>query len=387
MTKELNPDALIEEAQRTTGLRRFDSDSFREGLDILVADFNREAPAEPFVERNRNLVVSALATRLKATAYLDEHPELLQRPIKKPVFVFGMPRTGTTLLSNLLAADPARRSPLTWEIDDPVPPPTSDTLTSDPRAIARLEAERQMLAAHPEMGKYYRGSAIYPNECMFFMIHDFKGLLWEGRGKLPNYRDWLFSTDMTSAYVYHKRYLQLLQADAPGVWNLKMPSHALWLPTLLEIYPDARLVWTHRDPLTVVGSFCSLMTLSNRGSTEKDHSDWIAENYFWQAIEHADRIMNAREKLGHDRIIDVHYADLLREPISILRNLYKALGDDFTPEAEAGMKRWLADNPQDKFGKHEYKLKQFGLTEEQVLRRFERYLSQYHVESEGPSRD
>jgi hypothetical protein len=387
MTKDLNSDALIEEAQRTTCLRRFDSDSFREGLEILVADFNREAPAEPFVDRNRKDVVAALAVRLKVTAYLDEHPDLLMRPIEKPVFVFGMPRTGTTLLSNLLAADPVRRSPLTWEIDDPVPPPTSKTLTTDPRAVARLDAERQMLAAHPEMGKYYRGSAIYPNECMFFMIHDFKGLLWEGRGKLPNYRDWLFATDLTSTYVYHKRFLQLLQANAPGVWNLKMPSHALWLPTLLKIYPDARLVWAHRDPLAVVGSFCSLMTLSNRGSTDKNHRDWIAENYLWQAIEHANRIMDAREKLGHDRIIDVHYADLVREPITTMRRLYKSLGDTFTPESETGMTAWLADNPPDKFGRHEYKLKQFGLTEEKVLPRFERYLSQYDVEPEGPPRD
>jgi len=383
LSKELNSDALIEEAQQTTGLRRFDSDSFREGLDILVADMNREAPAEPFVERNRRDIVAALATRLKATAYLDEHPDLLKRPIARPIFVFGMPRTGTTLLSNLLAADPAHRSPLTWEIDDPVPPPTTDTLYNDPRALARLEAERQMLAAHPEMGKYYRGSAIYPNECMFFMIHDFKGLLWEGRGKLPNYRDWLFQTDLTSTYLYHKRFLQLLQANAPGVWNLKMPSHGLWLHTLLKIYPDARLVWAHRDPLAVVGSFCSLMTLSNRGSTEKDHANWISENYFWQAIEHANRIMDAREKLGHDRIIDVHYADLVRNPLPTMRTLYKALGDEFTPEAEARVNAWLADNPQDKFGKHEYKLKQFGLTEEQVTRSFERYLSQYDVEPEG----
>ena len=383
MAQQLNAEALIDEARRSTGLERFDSESFREGLGILVSDFNREAPAEPFVERNRKDIVAALAARLKVTDYLDRRPELLKRPIERPIFVFGIPRTGTTLLSNLLAADPAHRSPLTWEIDDPVPPPTSKTLYTDPRALARLEAERKLLEAHPEAGKYYRGSAIYPNECMFFMIHDFKGLLWEGRGKLPTYRDWLFSTDMTSTYLYHKRYLQLLQADAPGVWNLKMPSHGLWLETLLKIYPDARLVWTHRDPLTATGSFCSLMTLSNRTSTDKNHADWIAENYPWQAVEHANRIMNAREKLGHNRIIDLHYADLIRNPIPTMRKLYKALGDAFTPEVEASMKAWLDDNPQDKFGKHEYKLAQFGLTQEKVTKMFERYLSRYDVEREG----
>ena len=192
--QQLVADELIEEARRTTGLERFDSDSFREGLEIFLADINKGRAPEAAIERVRGDVVGALANRLKTTAYLEQQPQMLQRPIERPVFVFGIPRTGTTLLSNLLAADPARRSPLTWEIDDPVPPPTKDALYTDPRALARLEMERKMLAARPEMGKYYRGSAIYPNECMFFMQHDFKALIWESRGKLPNYRDWLFQS-------------------------------------------------------------------------------------------------------------------------------------------------------------------------------------------------
>jgi hypothetical protein len=384
VSQSLNTDALIEQARRETGLERFDSESYREGLDVLVGDINRDGRAENFLARDRKDIVAALANRLKVTDYLAKRPELLNRPIERPVFVFGIPRTGTTLLSNLLAADPARRSPLTWEIDDPVPPPTTATLFSDPRALGRLEAEKKMLEAYPEMGKYYRGSAIYPNECMFFMISDFKALLWEGRGKLPAYREYYFNeADLTSTYEYHKRFLQLLQADAPGVWNLKMPSHGLWLETLLKIYPDARLVWTHRDPLAATGSFCSLMTLSNRSSTDKVDMDWVSKNYSWQAVEHAERIMNSRETLGEDRIVDVHYADMLRNPIPTMRKLYAALGDDFTPEIEAAMQSWLDDNPQDKFGRHEYKLGQFGLTPEGVRKSFERYLSKYEVEPEG----
>jgi Sulfotransferase family len=297
--------------------------------------------------------------------------------------VFGIPRTGTTLLSNLLAADPARRSALSWEIDDPVPPPTTDTLYTDPRALGRLEMERKMLAAQPDIGKYYRFSAIYPNECMFFVSHDFKALIWEGRGKLRNYRDWLFQADTRSTYQYHKRFLQLLQADAPGTWNLKMPSHALWIPTLLETYPDARLIWTHRDPLMATGSFCSLMKMGSQAFGAQPDIEWLGENYPWQAVQHANRVMDAREKLADERIIDVHYADLLRDPIATMRKLYKSLGDEFTPAAESRMRLWLADNPQEKFGKHEYKLAQFGLTPEKVRGMFERYLSEYEVEREG----
>ena len=383
MAVKLVANELIEEAQRKTRLQRFDSESFREGLEILVSDINRDERAEPLVQRFRDGLVTALATRLQTTAYLDGRPELLARPIERPVFVFGIPRTGTTLLSNLLAADPARRSPLTWEIDDPVPPPTRATLYNDPRALARLEAERKLLAARPEMGKYYRGSAIYPNECVFIMAHDFKTLMWESRGKLPNYREWIFQTDVISAYRYHKRFLQLLQADASGVWNLKMPSHALYIPTLLKVYPDARLIWTHRDPLTATGSFCDIITLAHKGFIGRVDMEWISQNCPWQAAQHANRIMDARDALGEERIIDVQYADLLRDPIGSMRKLYTALGDAFTEQAETGMRAWLADNPQDKFGKHEYKLAQFGLSPKDVAPLFERYLARYDVEREG----
>ena len=384
MAEQLSTDALIEEARGKTGLERFDSESFREGLEVLVRDVNAgEARPAPLIERLRNDLVRLLSARLQTTDYLDKNPELLAQPIEKPVFVFGVPRTGTTLLSNLLNCDPARRSALTWEIDEPIPPATTETLKTDPRALARLAQEKAMLEKMPEMGKYYRNSAIYPNECIFFMAHDFKALALESRGQLPNYRDWLFSTDMHSAYQYHKRFLQILQSKAPGVWNLKMPSHALWLDTLLDIYPDARLVWTHRDPFTAMGSFCSIISLGHKGFTGKADVDYIREDCMYQAVEHANRIMDFREKHGEDRIIDVHYAELTADPLGQMKKLYAALGDTFTPEAEAGMQTWLDDNPQDKFGKHEYKLAQFGMSLDMLKPVFERYLSKYDVALEG----
>ncbi len=376
-------DALIEEAMMATGLSQFDSDSFREGLDILLADANAQALSEAGSARMRSSVVKILADRLRTTDYLAKRPDLLGRPIEKPVFVFGIPRTGTTLLSNLLACDPARRSPLAWEIEEPVPPATTATLKTDPRALAKLAQEKAMLAARPEMGKYYRSSAIYPNECIFFMEHDFKALSLESRGKMTNYRDWLFSTDMTSAYSYHKRFLQLLQADAPGVWNLKMPSHGLYLDALLEVYPDARLVWTHRDPYTAMGSFCSIITLGHSAFTSAPDSAYIGGNCQYQSALHLNRIMDARNQLGEARMADVHYADMMRDSIGTMRALYRALGDNFTPEVEGAMQAWLDDNPQGKFGKHEYQLEQYGLSVEGLAPHFERYLSLYSVEREG----
>lgn len=383
--KDYTGEELIERARKETGLERFDDESFREGLDLYLSDYNTNPRTEELNDRNADYVVKALSDRLRIEDALRQRPELLQRPVERPVFVFGVPRTGTTLLSNLLAADPARRSALTWEIEHPVPPPTTGTLKTDPRCLAMLEREREMQAANPEMFKFYRNSAVYPNECIFWTMHDFKALIWESRGKLPNYRDWIYSadTDMEPTYRYHKKFLQLHQADAPGIWNLKLPSHSLWLDTVLKVYPDARLVWTHRDPITATSSYCSLQRLASTHSTGNVDLEWLGENYSWQTAEHARRIMATRERIGHDRIVDVHYADLLRDPMTALRQLYTALGDEFTPAAEASIQAWIDANPQDKFGRHEYKLAEFALTADQVRENFADYLAAYDVELEG----
>jgi hypothetical protein len=136
----------------------------------------------------------------------------------------GVPRTGTTLLSNLLAADPARRSPLEWEIDEPVPPATTATLKTDPRVLAKLEQHRQMLEAYPEAGKIYRSSPIYPHECVWYLAHDFKTLMIESKGILPEYKEFIFSADMTSAYAWHRKFLQALQHHAPACGISRCPA-------------------------------------------------------------------------------------------------------------------------------------------------------------------
>ncbi len=144
--------------------------------------------------------------------------------------------------------------------------------------------------------------------------------------------------------------------------------------------PDARLVWTHRDPFTATGSFCSIIELAHKAFSGEVDKHYLGENCSWQAKEHADRIMDFRDKFGEDRIIDVHYSELTRNPVDTMRQLYKDLGDEFTPEAEKGMRDWLADNPQDKFGKHEYKLAEYGLSVKQLESVFERYLSRYDIQ-------
>jgi hypothetical protein len=142
-------------------------------------------------------------------------------------------------------------------------------------------------------------------------------------------------------------------------------------------------VWAHRDPFTATSSFCSILSMAHRGYTGKIDYEWLGEDCSYQAVLHLDRIQDTREKLGHDRIVDIHYADITRDPMGAIRKLYADLGDTLSAEAEAAMLAWLADNPQGKFGKHEYALDQYGLSVENLTPRFERYLSQYDVAREG----
>jgi hypothetical protein len=226
-------------------------------------------------------------------------------------------------------------------------------------------------------------SAIFPVECSFIMSHDFKSTFQESMGRLPEYGEWLLSCDMTSAYDYHRRFLQVLQHNAPGVWNLKMPSHALYLDYLLAAYPDARLVWTHRDPFVATCSRCSIISNHHLRTMDTPDYAWCGQLYPRQGAEHVNRIMRKRRELGHDRFYDQHYADLIRDPIESMCKLYGWLGDDFTPALEEGMRSWLKANPQGKWGKHEYKFEQWGLSMASMRPLFAEYLSNYDVELEG----
>lgn len=382
--RQINADQLVERAHRQTGLDSFESDSFREGLEILVADANRGgAYNDAGVAYFEAQAVHYLALRLRIDDYIRRHPDVLTAPIRAPIVVLGMPRTGTTLASNLLATDRRHRSILSWESNDPTPPPTSETLFTDPRAQAALTAERERQAANPEAGRFYMASAVFPTECTMIQAHDFKSLLWESHGRLPAYGEWLLNCDMTSAYAYHRRFLQVLQHKAPGAWNLKMPSHSLNVRWLLEAYPDARMVWTHRDPFTATGSLCSLITNTHRRLMDEPDRAWIAANYPPQLAEHANRLMRKRDEIGHERVYDLHYAAVMRDPIGEMRRLYAWLGESFTPQVEQGMRDWLQANPQGKWGRHAYRLDEWGLSPQALRPYFAEYLARYDVEPEG----
>lgn len=380
MTMALETSALLAAAREQTGLSNLGDDNILEGLDVLVDSINREAKlTEAGASRWEGMMVATLANRLRVEDWLASHPELLERPVEKPLFVFGLPRTGTTLTINLLNADPARRCFLRWEAFNSAPPAAAGELSSDPRYLAEQERLNMSLKYAPHISAIHHEDADSPTECQFAMSPSFCAQYYDSVLHIPSYRDWFFNTSYLPAFRYHKRLLQLLQANNAGRWTLKNPWHPLFLDDMTSVYPDAQLAMTHRDPADVVGSACSLVfNVRKMFSAEVDPIEvgTALVQTFDLMIE---RMLTYREKHGQDSIHDIQYEDQVRDPIGEMRKLYARFDEPFTAEAEAGMTAYLAGNPQGKHGKHSYTLEDYGLTREGVHAHFKDYCERFSI--------
>jgi len=384
----MTTERLVTRACERAGLDDFGGDSWREGLTVLVQTVE-SAPGVS--DGGRDYVygqfVDALWNRLRVVDYLKHHPEVAAERIERPLVVLGLPRTGTSLASYLLDQDPNRRSLLTWEAENSVPPASPETLRTDPRCLkkkAELDALAEGLRA-ANIPMVHWDEADGPTECMFVQNQDFKAYLWEAFMPTSAYSDWLLDADMTSTYAFERSVLQMLQSRAPGVWSLKMPSHAVHIETLLSTFPDVRIVWAHRDPFKATASFLRLNYLSRAVlGAQIDVTD-VVSNVLRQLQAHVARPLRARQRIGDDRFFDLHYADLMRDPIGVMRSLYEWAGDELTPSTEDAMLTWLQRNPQDRFGVQPYSLDGSGVTITDLEPLFDQYISTFDIELEGNS--
>ena len=379
-------DDLVSRACERAGLDDFGGDSWREGLGLLVETCESAPGVNP---GGRDFVygqfVDALWNRLRVVDYVKDHPEVNEQRIERPLVVLGLPRTGTSLASYLLDQDPLRRSLLTWEAEDSVPPSTPDTLRTDPRCSkkkAQLEVLAEGLKA-ANIPMVHWDEADGPTECVFVHNQDFKAYLWEAFMPTTAYADWLAQTDMSSAYEYERLVLQMLQSRAPGTWSLKMPPHAVHIETLLATYPDVRIVWAHRDPFKSTASFLRLNYLSRAVLGADVDLEVIVPNVLRQLKAHVDRPLTARRRIGDHRFFDLHYADLMRDPVAVMRSLYDWAGDDLTASTEQAMRHWLKAHPQDRHGVAPYSLDGSGVTRSDLEPIFDEYLSIFNIELEG----
>lgn len=376
-------DQLIDAACERAGHSDFGSDSWRPGLEILVRELDRDVVQEDGRARIHEEFVAAMWNRLRVADYLRTHPEVAEQRIERPLFILGMPRTGTTLASYLLDRDPDRRSLLNWEAADSVPPPTSATLRSDERCLTKLKGQQEIFAflMDAKITLPHWEWADGPTECIFVQNQDFKAFYWDAFLPTPTYADWLLDGDMTSAYTYEKSVLQILQSHAPGRWSLKMPSHAVFLDTLLEVFPDARLIWAHRDPYSVLGSLCGAQRMAKESVCGANiDREAIGRDALVKLAAHVDRATATRERVGDDRFFDLHYADLVRDPIGQMQRIYAWDGQDLSAETETAMRGYVEENPAGRHGKHVYSLDEYGLTVEAAKPYFEDYIARYGVE-------
>lgn len=379
----MTPDEVIAAARERTGLTDYGDPSIRDGLERLCEGYRTEAH---FTQTGAAIaygeLVSQLANRLKVEDWLARHPEILEKPVEKPLFVFGLPRTGTTLLINLIAADPARRSLVRWTAFDAVPPPRPEELTAGPRWRAMQDNIEMSLKYVPQVAAIHYEDAHSPTECQFAMTPSFCAQVYEAQADIPSYRQWLLhEADYGPAFRYEKRLLQLLQSEAPGRWTLKNPWHPLWLNALTAEFPDAQLVMTHRDPADVLASTGSLIQFVRQIYSDDVDPHRIGRDFMETFRIMIDRQQAFRDARGPNAILDVHYAQVMRDPIGEVRKIYEHFDEELTPAAEAAMHAYMADNPHGKHGKHSYALETYGLTREAVHEEFRDYIEAYDIQT------
>jgi hypothetical protein len=380
----MNVDELMAQAAEQTGLDDFGDPAFRPGLETYVASLDGEAQLNDLgAVALPPALVAALANRLKVVDWAKTHPAVTEERIEAPVVVIGMFRAGTTLLSHLLDNDPANRALLGWESQDSVPPPTPGERKTGPRVDAAQGGVDMLEMLNPAISAIHHEAAADPTECIAVMGQAFQSISWEAIANVPTYGAWWRAADDRPAYEYHRLVLQTLQSGGVrGRWTLKSPHHALALDALVETYPDARLVLLHRDPVALTGSVCSLIQVMSSTFSDADHRGYIAAHWSDTLEESVRKIDDFRARRPEHPILDVHYADLARDPVGTVRGIYGALGIEPDPGGFGAMTEHLARHPRGEFGGHRYDVTQFGLDEGALRDRFAGYVDAYGVESE-----
>lgn len=379
----LDADELLATACESTGLDDFGDGDWRTHFEVLIRALESESHLHLLGRLlARTEILQALRNRLRLQSLWREDPGLLDAGVDAPVFIVGSPRSGTSILHELLACDSASRTSAMWEMQHPV-----EAVTGSDSDTAEL-ADRVTQFWHdlqPEYETMHANSGHLPNECIFITLHEFLSDHWGGSHVIPSYDAHLRASDQRPAYAFHKRFLQTLQArPGPRRWLLKAPSHLFHLPTLFDVYPDARIVRTHRDPLKTLPSAVSLMgTLKWMRCEEVDMSAAPAQLAFGYATIF-EREISQRESgaLPDERFIDVQFESLVRDPVRTVESVYERLGWPIDDALRKGIRDYASRKPKDSRGPHRYSLAEIGLDPTAERERFRFYTNHFGVDEE-----
>ncbi len=374
----LDARSMVAKAKRRTGLSDFGDEWFLEPLAVLVDSINAEAELTPmgaWIQKAR--LEGALATRLRLEELLRRHPEIRDIDLGRVVVIAGMQRTGTTALHRLIGADPRARELLAWEALDPLPGRRRARIRR-----ARL-AERAIAYLAPGFFAVHPVEHRSPEEDVLLLDLCFMSQSPEAVMHVPTYADWLEGQDQTRAYGYLRTLLKVLHWQRPGeFWVLKTPHHAEYLDVVLEVFPEATIVQTHRDPQVIVPSFCSMVARGRGMLSDRVDPREVAAHWTRKMRRMMKCSIEVRRTVDAGRFVDVSYYDLLRDPIGELERIYRQTGIDFDEAARSAAKNAARANVQHRHGRHAYRLEDFGLDAESVERCFAFYRREYRVPHE-----
>ncbi|MEU3274769.1 sulfotransferase [Saccharomonospora sp. NPDC006951] len=366
-------DELHAAATRITGLDDFGSDDYREGLAVLLDSYGREAGLTPHGARvAKAFLRGALVARSLSEAAWRAFPQHADVAIERPIFVTGLPRTGTTALHRLLTADPAHQGLEVWLTEFPQPRPPRDTWEANP-VFQRIQAGyEQYHDEHPEFMGLHAMSAAQVEECWQLLRQSALSISYECLAHVPSYSAWLSTQDWKGAYERHRRNLQLIGLpDSHRRWVLKNPSHLFALDALLSVYPDALVVQTHRAPSTAIASVCSLTARATEGWSDVFHGEVIGADQLALWSRGLATFTAERAKHDQSRFYDVDYADFVADPLGTAEAIYDHFGIPLGDDARSAMRRLHEESTSGSAApSHSYSLSDFGLTATQVEARF-----------------
>ena len=376
----LELDDLLRAAQRRAGASQLGAWPIEEPIERLLDSYRREAGLTTLGRITvRELLVSLLENLLRLEAERVANPDVERQAIADPVFIIGLPRTGTTHLHGLMSQDPANRAPFTWEVMYPAARGTTAAEIDPVRARTRARLDWANRLA-PEFMRIHPIAPDLPQECIAIHAQVFMGIQFHTTHNVPSFQDWFERDSQDLAYDFHRRLLQHLQAHRPGErWVLKAPGHLFSLGALLRRYPNARIVQTHRDPLRVIASMASHATVLRRAFSDDADPREIAADWAERWARALDDFLAVRDGTSPAQFLDVAYEEIERTPLETVERVYDFLGWPLTTSARAAIERFLAANPKDKHGVHRYTLEQFGLERAALTRRFVAYCDRFAI--------
>ncbi|MGW0247365.1 sulfotransferase family protein [Nocardia goodfellowii] len=369
-------DDLHASATKVVGLDDFGDDGYREGLRVLLKSYAEDAELTPFGNKiNRAFLRGALIARLLSESAWQRFPEHADVAIERPIFVTGLPRSGTTAVHRLLNADPGHQGLEMWLTEFPQPRPPRETWAGNPVYQRLAAAYEQHHVEHPEFMGVHHISADQVEECWQLLRQSALSVSYECLSYLPTYSAWLREQDWTDAYRRHRRNLQLIGLnDVNRRWVLKNPSHLFALDAIMEVYPDALVIQMHRDPRTIIASVCSLNEQASAGWSEKFRGPVVGAAQLDLWARGADRFLADRKRHDPAQFVDIYYEDFVADPIGMVAAIYRHFGLELTDEARAAMAALHSESTSGAARPaHKYTLAEFGLTAEQVDARFAGY--------------